>query len=198
MSPNVGTLHAREGPTARPSLQDGTCGDTQHSEEGATLHIAIRRVVARRGKPSTVARGDNDGGDTLDGQAATRPGAPSLSVRLLPSGFPLREQFAEHAEQLATGGQLPLAEEDELLGGDLAPVSTWRGTNGRSRSGQREPAASTQREPSTAQVGPSRLARSCTEPMSTVRGPFRDSKSVVGDVGVYVGISPTLERDGLS
>ena len=38
---------------------------------------------------------------------------------LLPAGFSFHQQLAEHAEQLAPGGQLPLAEEDELLRRDL-------------------------------------------------------------------------------
>jgi hypothetical protein len=40
-------------------------------------------------------------------------------MRLLPAGFALRQQLAEHAEELAAGGQLALAEDDELLGRDL-------------------------------------------------------------------------------
>ena len=154
---DVGRLH---GASQVPQLdaqrlgQDGTCGDAEHAEERATLHVAIRRVVARRGKPKTGARGHNDGGDTLDRQTATGPGAPSLSMCLLPTGFPFRQQLAEHAEQLATGGQLPLAEEDELLGRDLGArldlgeVRTVVADPGGERL-LRQPS----REPSTAQVG---------------------------------------------
>jgi hypothetical protein len=44
---------------------------------------------------------------------------PPLGMRLLPPGFPLRQQLSEHPEELAAGGQLALAEDDELLRRDL-------------------------------------------------------------------------------
>jgi hypothetical protein len=40
-------------------------------------------------------------------------------MRFLPAGFPFRQDAAEHAEQIAAGGQLSLAEKNELLCRDL-------------------------------------------------------------------------------
>jgi hypothetical protein len=75
-------------------------------------------------------------------------------VCLLSSGFPFRQQLAEHADQLAPGGQLPLAKKNELLRRDLSArldlgeVRTVVADPGGERL-LRQPG----REPSTAQVG---------------------------------------------
>jgi hypothetical protein len=58
-------------------------------------------------------------GDALDRQFTTRTCAPSLGMRFLPAGFPFRQYAAEHAEQIAAGGQLSLAEKNKLLCRDL-------------------------------------------------------------------------------
>jgi hypothetical protein len=41
-------------------------------------------------------------------------------MHLLPARLTLRQQLLEHGEQLPAGGQLALAEHDELLRGDLS------------------------------------------------------------------------------
>jgi hypothetical protein len=98
--------------------QHGAAGDAEHAEERAALHVAIRRVAGRRGKPAGTG-GDDDGGDPLDHRLAAGAGTPPLHMSLLPAGFPLRQQLPEYAKQRATGRQLPFAEQDELLRRDL-------------------------------------------------------------------------------
>jgi hypothetical protein len=135
--------------------QHGARGDAEHAEERTTFHVAIRGVIGRRGKPKTGACGDNDGGDALDGLPTPGPGVPPLSMRLLPTRLPHCQQLAEQAQQLTTGSQLPLAEEDELLrrdlgtGFDLGEVRTVVADPGSKRL-LREPS----RESPTAQVSP--------------------------------------------
>jgi hypothetical protein len=75
-------------------------------------------------------------------------------MRLLPSGFPFRQQLAEHCEQLATGGQLLVAKKDELLRRDLSA----RFDLGEVRTVVADPGGEhllrqPSRAPSTAQVG---------------------------------------------